>query len=105
MKMRKQLFEAAFSQLSVNEMVALKRADLEDQKLEVKRQEVALALDKFQWDAAARVLKAVKENPKLLRDMVTDTTLTEEQRITKIIGSLWGASKTSIAQEEGARAS
>lgn len=89
-QIRRQLFNSAFERLSVREAVLMKRIDLDEQKVELKNKELALAQDKFQWDAASRVLKAVRENPALLRELVSEGALTEDQRITRLVESLWG---------------
>lgn len=94
---RLQLHNATFENLSIKEMVLLKRTDLEEEKLEVKKRELTLATDKFQWDAASRVFKAARENPSLLRELASDTSLTEDQRITRLVESLWGNPEGGVA--------
>jgi len=86
----KQIYEASFRDLSVREMMLLARADLDERKLEVKQKELALATDRFQWDAAGRVLKAAKEHPQLLRDLAGNTKLTDDQRVAQLVLALWG---------------
>ena len=87
--LRKRIFEMTFRDLSVKEAVLLDRLDLDRAKLALEESKLNLALDKFQWESASRVLKVVKEQPKLLRDLVQDGSLTEEQRIGRLIDALW----------------